>query len=304
MRPRWTMRIFDEAFPTIGQPFAVCIGKFDGLHTGHQQLLHTLLQQAKRHGALSLLYTFVPRGGDLLTLPEERAALARALGMDCMAVAELNDAFMALEAEEFVERLKNCGTLKAVVVGDNFRFGRGAVGDAALLRRLGARDGYDVHVVPQVCLDGQVVSSTAIRQALAEGRMEQVTHMLGRHWTLSGTVATGRQIGRTIGFRTANLPPPAGKLLPPYGVYATWARTAEGEYPAMTNIGVNPTVDGSVPVVETHLIDFEGDLYGKPLTLRFVHRLRPELRFASLDELVAQMNQDREDSLRALCLAD
>ena len=284
----------------MNEAFAVCIGKFDGLHIGHQKLLSTLTEEAGKHDARSLLYTFVPRNGPLLTLPEERAALAEAMGVDAMIVAELNAAFMALEPVEFLEKLAGCGDLKVIAVGDNFRFGRGASGDAELIARHSRRLGYTVHVVPQVSVGGQPVSSTAIRGLLAAGEMDGVAAMLGRTWSMAGTVISGRQIGRTIGFRTANLPPPEGKLLPPYGVYATWAVAGGREWPAMTNIGVNPTVNGEKPVIETHLIGFDGDLYGAPLTLRFVRRLRPELKFDSLDGLVAQMNHDRQESLKVL----
>jgi riboflavin kinase/FMN adenylyltransferase len=289
------MNIYTEHFPQIDGPFAVCIGKFDGLHIGHRLILDTLLEDARRRGLVSVVYSFEPyNGAPRLTTREEKQALFGALGIDRLIVAELTAEFMAMSAERFIERLAACGELRAVAVGRDFRFGRGAAGDVALLKRLGAGMGFAVHAVEPVTLGGAPVSSTAIRDAVAAGGVGPASLMLGREYALTGEVVRGRELARRLGYNTANMLPPPGKVMPANGVYAAYADVDGRAWPAMTNIGVKPTVNGSELLIESHLLGFEGELYGQTLTVRLVKRIRDEIKFENVDKLAEQLKKDRE----------
>lgn len=292
------MNVLSEYFPNIGGPFVACIGKFDGLHIGHRLVLDTLLEEARRHSALSLVYSFEPRNGTpRLSMLDEKIELFTALGIDCLIIAELTPEFMATPAEQFVEKLAACGDLKAVAVGRDFRFGQGAMGNVGLLRELGARLGFDVHAIGQAEVDSQLVSSTRIRECVKSGDMECTAKLLGREYALSGEVATGRRLARKLGFRTANILPPHGKVIPAFGVYAAYVDTPDGCWPAMVNIGVKPTVGGDQLLIESHLFGFDGDLYGKKITVRLVAKTRNEIKFASYDQLSEQMAKDKKNVL-------
>jgi riboflavin kinase/FMN adenylyltransferase len=289
------MKVFTEHYPDICKPFAVCIGKFDGVHIGHRRILDALLEEARTYSAASLVYSFEPRKDtQRLATDEEKTKLFESLGMDMLVIAELTDEFMAQPAELFIEKLAARGQLKAVAVGRDFRFGRGAAGDVELLKRLGESHGFTVHAIEQVEIGGRPVSSTAIRELLKSGDVKTAAALLGREYPLTGEVVRGRQIGGMLGFRTANLLPPEGKLLPRNGVYAAYVDTDAGTWPAMTNIGVKPTVDGNELTIESHLLEFEGDLYGKKVTVRLVKRIRDETRFDNIKLLEQQLIIDND----------
>ncbi len=292
------MKAFTELFPQIGGPFALCIGKFDGVHTGHRMILDTLVDTARKHSAAAVAYSFEPRPGTLLlTSREEKLALLESFGLSAVVLAELNEELMAMSAEQFIARIAACGSLKAVVVGEGFRFGRGAAGDIAVLRQLGGQHGFDVLEIPQVCRDHQAVSSTLIRQCILVGDVARAALLLGREYALAGIVLPGRQLARRLGFRTANILPPEGKVIPQAGVYACFVDVEGKAWPAMVNIGVKPTIDGQELLIESHLIGFEGDLYGSVVTVRLVARIRDEMKFESVEHLAAQMAKDRETTL-------
>jgi riboflavin kinase/FMN adenylyltransferase len=289
------MRIFCDPYPEIGGPFAVCIGKFDGLHIGHRKILGALLEEARAHSAVSAVYSFEPRNGaPRLSTTGEKGALFASLGIGCWIQAELSEEFMLQSPELFIERLAACGELRAVAVGADFRFGRGAAGDAALLGKLGGKYGFAVQVIPQVRIDDRPVSSTWIRECVLSGDMETAALLLGREYSLSGEVVRGRQLGERLGFKTANLLPPEGKLMPANGVYAAYVDTEAGTWPAMTNVGVKPTVDGGALTIESNLLGFAGDLYGKRITVRLVGKIRDEIKFGGLDGLKAQLKTDSD----------
>lgn len=295
------MRTYTEHFPHIGLPFTLCIGKFDGVHIGHRLILDTLLQEAARHSALSVVYSFEPRNGTpLLTTREERLNQFGQLGISAVVLAELSGFLMAMDAEDFIARIATCGSLRAVVVGEGFRFGKGAAGDGALLRELGLRHSFEVHEIPQVRLDGQPVSSTLIRECIKSGDVERAAAMLGREYALSGEVVAGRQLARQLGFRSANLLPPAGKVIPMNGVYACYVDVESKAWPAMVNVGVKPTINGSELLIESHLIGYEGDLYNRRITVRLVKKIRDEIRFESIGLLAEQLDRDRAVALKVL----
>lgn len=295
------MKLYNEPFPHIGKPLAVSVGKFDGVHIGHRLILHTLLEDARRRGLVSVVYSFEPgNGAARLTTREEKRALMEGLGVDVLIVAELTQQFMAMSGEAFVTALAGCGELKAVAVGRDFRFGSGAAGDVDLLRRLGAGMGFDVHAVEPVTLGGSPVSSTAIRDAVASGDAGMASLMLGREYALSGEVVRGRELARKLGYRTANILPPHGKVIPANGVYAAYVDTGDRAWPAMTNVGVKPTINGSELLIESHLLGFEEDLYGRQITVRLVKRIRDEIKFESVEQLAGQLMLDKEAVSRIL----
>ena len=297
-----------------GRGAAIAIGVFDGLHLGHRAILERALERARARGAPCLVMSFDPhpdvvlsRGAfrsppPLTPLGEKRALLAT-MGVDAFLVLPFTRELAALDAETFVVRhLVTPHEPFALVVGEGFALGRGREGNVERLRAIGAASGFEVEAVPLVSLDGAPVSSTRIRSLLAEGRVAEAARLLGRRYTLSGTVVTGDGRGRQLGFPTANLRLDAERLLPGDGIYAVLARTAgDGEArPAAMSIGLRPTFDGQVRTLEVHVLDWSGDLVGRAVTVEFVDWLRPELRFESVGELIAAMERDVAETRRRL----
>lgn len=282
---------------------AVAVGNFDGVHRGHQALAAAAVEEASaRRGAAAVL-TFDPhparvlqpqRAPSALMTLEQKAEALGGLGLDHMAVLEFNRALAAQTAEEFARNVL-VGSLGAhtVVVGANFRFGRGRQGDVAALIALGTELGFSVYVVPPVLHAGSPVSSTRIRDAVVAGDLGEAAALLGRPYFVDGRVAQGDGRGRTLGFPTANLDV-VNETLPARGVYACWSRV-DGVEPllaAAVNVGRRPTFGGETMTVEAHLLDFSGDLYGRSMRLSFRERLRGELRFPDADALRAQIEAD------------
>ena len=266
------------------------IGSFDGLHRGHRRVLEI----ARAAGAPVTVVTFWPHPRlvlgnrvELLSTLERRLELLEEANVDEVLVVEFTPELAAREPAEFAESLLRQIGAKVIVVGENFRFGRAAAGDPALLQRLG----FDVRIVPT--LDG--VSSTNIRSLLRAGDVVGAAHLLGRPWELEGTVVLGDQRGGTLGYPTANLSVPGELLVPAYGIYAGSAL----DHRAAISIGVNPHYGGDERRIEPHLLDFEGDLYGRRLIVELWRRLREERAFSSEDELVAQITRDVEETRAA-----
>jgi riboflavin kinase/FMN adenylyltransferase len=293
----------------------VTVGTFDGVHRGHQAVAAEVVRRARAAGRRCVLVTFDPHPLEvvnpaaaprLLTLPEERAALLAGLGLDQVAVLPFTAALSQLAPEEFVRQvLRGDFGMAELVLGYDHGFGRGRAGDLATMRRLGAADGFAVDVVEPVRDDGQPISSTLIRAAVAHGRLEQAARWLGRPYTARGTVVPGAGRGRGIGVPTINLAPPdPRKLLPPDGVYAVWVEIGSREpgagsrYGGMMNQGPRPTFGDAARTLEVHLFDFAGDLYGATVTVAWVERLRDVRTFPSREALVAQLAHDR-DAARA-----
>jgi riboflavin kinase / FMN adenylyltransferase len=283
------------------QPTFLAIGAFDGVHRGHQFLLQQLVAAARAAGARAAALTFFPHPAVViqgrqdrfyLTPPEERANLLAAQGLDLVITHTFNERLRQTRAAEFVDQL--CRHLQLWQLwGGNFALGYKREGDIPFLRELGKEKDFTVEVVPNmVTWQGELVSSSRIRQALAAGDINAVTGCLGRPYRVTGTVIPGNQRGHTIGVPTANLKTWDEQLLPVNGVYATHAWLGEQRFTAATNIGIRPTVDGVNLTVEAHLLEFDGDLYGRELSLDFIGRIRDEQKFASLDELTAQIRTD------------
>jgi riboflavin kinase/FMN adenylyltransferase len=288
---------------------SLVIGNFDGVHLGHQSVLREAVGEARARGLAACVLTFDPHpaavvGGaapPMLTTLERRAELMGELGVERVYVRDFDAAFAAWQAERFAEELvARVLRARVVVVGQNFRFGAKRSGDLALLRTLGARLGFDVRV-HAIARDAQgPFSSSRARDALASGDLDEVGRVLGRPHAITGVVVRGDQRGRTLNFPTANLDQ-VPEMVPAHGVYAVRVErldAATSEYRPLaggvTNIGVRPSVDagGLRQTIETYLLGFSGDLYGARLRLQLIARLRPEQKFASLDELKEQIARD------------
>jgi riboflavin kinase/FMN adenylyltransferase len=294
-----------ESSPPDVRPCAVALGVFDGVHLGHRAILGTAVSRARAGGLEAWACTFdrhpmevlqPERAPALITTLGERLALIADTGIDGTVVLAFTRQLAAIEPEAFVKDAL-LGRLRArqIVVGYNHRFGRGARGDARLLAELGQRLGFEAHVVPPLAVDGVPVSSSEIRVALQSGDVEAAARFLGRPYALEGIVSAGAGRGRTLGFPTANLDPDRAVLVA-HGVYGCRARVEQRYFGAVVNVGVRPTFGETTLAVEAHLLDFAGDLYGRPLRLEFLARLRDERRFASVDDLRAQIARDVESA--------
>ncbi len=274
---------------------AVSLGKFDGLHLGHQLLVERILEK-KREGLKSLIFTFDFGDRPLLLLPEERRNMLRKWGVDYLLECPFVDSVSHMEAEDFVrEILVKQLHVRYLAVGTDFRFGYQRRGDYHLLQRMSGELGYEVEVVEKACYGGEEISSSRIRRELEQGHMELVGQLLGYAYSVTGEVLHGHRIGRTLGMPTINLLPEERKLLPPNGVYATRTVIAGEIFEGITNVGYKPTVGGETRKgVETYLFDLDRDLYGEILTVRFYGYERPERKFASLEELQKRIEQDVE----------
>ena len=296
--------------------FAVTIGAYDGVHLGHRTVIERTRSEAHAHGAGLAVITFdrhpasVVRPASapkLLTTLDQKLELLDGLGVDVTYVVHVDEARSQEAAEDFVaEVIVGCLQACCVVVGEDFHFGRARGGNVRLLRTLGATAGFEVFGLDLLRSGPGVISSTAIRKAVAAGDVEAAAAMLGRPHELRGVVIGGDQRGRTLGFPTANVALPDEILLPGDGVYAGWYVRPDGTcHGAAVNVGRRPTFykDGTTPLVEAFLLDFSGDLYGEPAAVVLTNRLRGEARFESVDALVSQMNDDVAEARRLLGLA-
>lgn len=296
--------------PVCPDGSVVCIGAFDGLHLGHRALVRRAVERARALGVEAVALGFEPLPREFfapadppprLMLPRSKVEGLAGLGVDVAGLLRFNRPFTAMTAEAFVQRVL-VGRLRAreVWVGPQFRFGHRRGGDLETLRREGAAHGFTAHEIEPVLVDGERVSSTRIRAALTAGDFETAARLLGVPYAISGRVVRGRQLGRTLGFPTANLRF-AGKVPALSGIYATWVHgVADRPWPAVSSFGTRPTVGGVEPLLEAHLFDFDGDLYGRRISVEFVARLRDEEKYPDLPTLVAQMDRDAEMARRIL----
>ena len=279
----------------VQEETAISIGKFDGLHQGHQLLVERIVKK-KQEGLKALIFTFDFGDRPVLLLPEERREMLRKWGVDYLLECPFVESISHMEAEEFVRKiLVERLHVRYLAVGTDFRFGCQRRGDYRLLQRLSAECGYEVEGVEKACWQGEEISSSRIRRELEQGRMELVNQLLGYAYSVTGEVLHGRKIGRTLGMPTTNIVPSERKLLPPNGVYATRTVIAGELFEGIMNIGYKPTV-GAEPRkgVETYLFDLDRNLYGEILTVRFYGYERPERKFDSLEELKKRIGQDVE----------
>ncbi len=292
------------------QGSVVCIGAFDGLHRGHQALVGHARARAQELGLPAVALSFEPLPREFfakaerpprLLLPRAKFEGLRDLGMDMVGLLRFDARLASMSAEDFIERiLMRRLAVREVWVGPGFRFGNNRAGDAALLKRAGAARGFSVGQIASVHVNGERVSSSRVRQHLAAGELDAVTQALGRRYAIAGKVVRGKQLGRKLGYPTANLRL-AGKRPALTGIYAT---RVHGVGPApmasVSSLGTRPTVLGIEPLLEAHLFDFDGDLYGKRIRIEFIAKLREEKKFDGLPALMAQMDLDAEQARNLL----
>jgi len=289
----------------------VSIGSFDGVHRGHQAILQYLVQHAHAAGAPAVVVTFFPhpaivlrglQGPFYLTPPDERAELMADLGVDHVVTLQFNRELSAYSAEDFMTLLSNHLGLSNLVVGYDFALGRGRQGDIHTLRYLGEGLGYDVDVIKPATINGQLISSTRIRDLITQGNVQDAAALLGRWYRLAGRVVHGDGRGRQIGIPTANLSIWNEQILPARGVYAALAWIHQRPAPAVINIGLRPTFETNTTMakVEAHLLDFDEDLYGMELRLEFIKYLRQEQRFPSARALLDQIHIDIQNAREVL----
>ncbi|MCC7359217.1 MAG: bifunctional riboflavin kinase/FAD synthetase [Anaerolineales bacterium] len=287
----------------LDHPAYLTIGAFDGVHRGHQALIGAMVTEAHGAGCPAVVLTFLPhpsvvlRGRRLsfyLSTPEEKAEYLSALGVDALVTHPFNTDVAAIQAGDFLERLVAYTRLRVLWCGKDFALGHNREGNVEYLSGAGARLGFEVRVQTPVLIDGEIISSTRIRQTLRDGAVEQAARYLGRPFRVTGEVVEGAKRGRQLGIPTANVAVGDERATPAVGVYACRASHAGWRGPAVVNIGFRPTFEAVEPhpVIEAHLLDFSGDLYGQRLSLDFFHRLRPEMKFSGIDALLAQIKQD------------
>lgn len=289
------------------QPTAVTLGNFDGIHQGHRELIRMTKEYAKKENLRSVVFTFLPhpmfvfKNRDLSALimaPEEKLYAMEKMGIDLYIEYPFSKEFAAMAPEDFANKLifdqLKC---KVLIVGENYKFGYKQKGNYKLLKRLGAERGIKVIQVPSVLFDGARISSTRIRECLVKKDIEKANRLLSTPYFILGEVIQGKQLGRTIGFPTINIVADPIKLFPPNGVYATRTVCDGKMYYGVTNVGCNPTVNGTFKVVETFLFDFHKIVYGQRLKTYFFKWIRDEQKFPSVEALRQQLNHDEDSAL-------
>ncbi len=285
----------------LDRPTVLTIGSFDGVHRGHQHLIRCVIARAEAMGAASALVTLHPHPKVVLrsdsplrylSTLEERLDLLAPLGLDYAVVFPFSLESSQMRAREFAQLLLDHLRMKEIFCGADFAFGYKREGNVAFLRALGAEKGFAVNVIEPQQFDGEIISSTRIRDLVAAGDLDEATRLLGRFPSVRGRVIRGDQRGRALGFPTANLAIAERRLIPADGIYAVRVKIGAVWFGGASNIGVRPTFDGGARLVEVYVLDFEGDLYDQMIEVQFVKRLRAERKFESVDALVAQLRRD------------
>jgi riboflavin kinase/FMN adenylyltransferase len=292
-----------EELPALGVPLHLALGVFDGVHVGHQAVIARVVEAATRDGGLAGVVTFDPHPirviapskapTALLETLEHKARVMGELGVKLFIPLHFDMELAKMDAAQFIENLL-AAPVKTLAVGEDWRFGRQRSGDVAFLEKEATARSFKLEAVAPVMHDGERISSTRIRQAIRDGNLDAAQQMLGRPYSVCGTVIEGQKVGRTLGFPTANLATGDAQM-PPEGVWAVWALLPDGiKLPGVANLGVRPTVDGHARTFEVHLFDFSADLYGQELEVRFVKHLRTEIKFPSIEALRFQIQRDVE----------
>lgn len=301
------MLVFRKIPEQASTPTVLTIGNFDGLHLGHRAMLERLVGKARELGLPPSVMTFEPHPREVfapdqaparLTSMREKLNLLESCGVERAYVCRFDRKLASLSAEDFIGKLLVQGlAVRHVIIGDDFRFGKGRSGDFAALEAAGRQHGFSCEAMHTVEVDGERVSSSAVRDALAAGDLEHAARLLGRPYVIAGRIVHGDKIGRKYGFPTANVQLKR-KRMPLTGVFAvTVSGLDKRQLPGAANLGVRPTLaDGMKPVLEVHLFDFDREVYGQHVTVHFLHKLRDERKFASLDELKIQIARDVADT--------
>lgn len=299
---------YDRNYGT-SKPCAIALGTFDGIHLGHRQLITELEQQKELHGLQTLVYTFLThplqvlapdKAPSRLMLLGEKIKEFSSLGVDTLVLNPFDDFFMHQTPRLFLDQLYEKYNMKALVVGYNFRFGYKGTGDTSFLEKESAKRGLKLIIVQPVMYKEQVVSSTLIRSMIADGLVKEAADMLTKPYSISGKVIHGYGRGRGLGFPTANLQFSSQKAVPRPGVYLTRCRLNRQLHWGLTNVGWNPTFDDNRFHIETYILDYEGNLYGRPLTVFFLERMRDEMKFDNPADLANQMRQDLRNAKKLI----
>jgi riboflavin kinase/FMN adenylyltransferase len=302
------IRVREKIYQNFNAP-SVALGNFDGVHLGHQEIIGRTVQSAHSKGRTAVVYTFDPhprlvlaKAPDVprITTPRERADILEHLGIDVLILAEFTLEFAAQTPEEFVQNIlvEELGT-RHLFVGENYRFGKGRAGTPAVLKKMAAALGFNVHVVHPVKVGEIVVSSSRIRESLMKGEVREANLLLGREFTIEGRVIHGHHRGKQLGFPTANIKPEI-KLHPPEGVYAVYCRVGDVYHRGVMNIGFNPTFKDRRVSYEVHILDYDQELYGETIRIYLVERLRSEMAFDGVEALKEQIRKDIELSRKIL----
>ena len=285
----------------IEEDTVITLGKFDGLHRGHELLMENLLNWREKYRYKAVVFTFdiPPRqqvnGVDtrVLTTNEEKRAIFERSGVDYLIECPFTPEVMCMEPKAFIEWMVNALHARCFVIGNDFRFGHNRAGDYEVLRQYAVEFGYEVVVLDKIQEDGRDISSTYIREEIGQGHIEKANNLLGYEFFAKSMIIHGKQLGRKIGIPTINMEFPPEKLLPPNGVYVTRVLMDGVWHKGVTNVGCKPTVSDSHLIgVETHILDFSGNVYGKEAEVCFLHYIRPEQKFAAIEDLQAQMERD------------
>ncbi|MBW6466366.1 MAG: bifunctional riboflavin kinase/FAD synthetase [Brevefilum sp.] len=295
-----------EALPY--QDACITIGNFDGVHLGHQAIITRMVRKAQRQNRPVLVVTFYPNPfvyfnhpelPFYLSTPGEKERLLVSLGVERVITLRFDREFANLTAEAFLAELKQKLGLGVLVVGEDFALGKGRQGTIPVLKDIGRQHSFSVEVISRIETAGKEVSSTLVRQALDVGQADQVAELLGRPYQVAGVVTHGSDRGSKIGLPTANISPWAQKKLPAVGVYATLVHLWDQVYQGITNIGVRPTFEDQAQVnVETHILDFDGNIYGEKMNLAFIEKLRDEQKFSGVEAFLAQIERDKATARR------
>ena len=288
------------------EPCAVALGNFDGVHIGHRELISKAVKTAKRHGLKSAVFTFsnhpkamIPGSKEFKNIiySDEKEALIKELGVDYLFNIEFTESIMNMPPADFVEELLVKKFMaKEVFCGFNYRFGHKAAGNVTLLKEEGKKHDFRVNVMKPVTVDGEVVSSTLIRSLIRSGDVDECSKYLGRNYDIGGEVVVGNRLGKSLGFPTSNIMIDENMVTPPNGVYITYCIYNGVKYPSVTNVGVKPTVGIYKKNMETHIFNFNKELYGKYIKIEFLKMTRDEVKFDSIQELSAQIARDCQEA--------
>lgn len=288
---------------TFRKHTGVGLGNFDGLHIGHMALINTLISECKLNDLHSVVYTFTKHPetmlrktlmNQLITTNEQKTKILESTALDTLYYKEFDEDFSRLSPEEFIKNiLIDTLNVRLTVVGFNYRFGYKGKGDIEYLKKSGEKYGFRVIVIPPVKVKSEIVSSTLIRDYIKKGKMERVFQLLGRHFSLYGTVVAGRRMGRTLGFPTANIIAHPKMVVPANGVYITKTKYGSKWMNSITNVGIAPTLrEDSTFSIETHLLDYDEDIYGKDIEVCFIQKLRDEKKYDNIEALKKQVAED------------
>ena len=288
------------------EPTALALGNFDGVHLGHQALIQTMVEKAREKGLKAAVFTFSNHPRNLLpgktpvlniTLEGQKSQIIESLGVDYLFNIEFTKEIMTMEPEDFIKKLLvDKFNARDVFCGFNYNYGFKAKGTPELLKEKGKEWGFDVECIPAVIIHDDVVSSSLIRTLIASGQVEKCEMYMGRHYAIDGEVVVGNRLGRTLGFPTSNLVISPDMVTPPNGVYVTYCTYNGHRYPSVTNVGHKPTIGQYEKNVETHIFNFDKELYGKHINVEFLQKTRDEVKFDSVEELSEQILRDCRDA--------